>query len=173
MIPSVSGSRARKNYGWDLEWDGGNDRGGSPSRWVYFLRCCTRRFTDRIEVMHRGLALLLVSALAIPESRASAVPLTTVRVAANLAFPVYVTSPPGDPRLFIVEQAGRIKILENGSVLSRPFLDIASQVNSVGQEQGPGTGLRPCLCHFPILLRVLLRRLRSWKDRRAALSRHA
>jgi glucose/arabinose dehydrogenase len=86
--------------------------------------------------MHRGLALLLVSALAIPESGASAVPLTTVRVAANLAFPVYVTSPPGDPRLFIVEQAGRIKILENGSVLSRPFLDIASQVNSVGQEQG-------------------------------------
>jgi glucose/arabinose dehydrogenase len=49
--------------------------------------------------------------------------------------PVYLTSPPGDPRLFVVEQAGRIVIVRNGSALSEPFLDISSRVKS-GGEQG-------------------------------------
>jgi glucose/arabinose dehydrogenase len=49
--------------------------------------------------------------------------------------PVYLTSPPGDPRLFVVEQAGRIVIVKNGSALSEPFLDISSRVKS-GGEQG-------------------------------------
>jgi len=42
----------------------------------------------------------------------------------------------GDKRLFIVERGGRIKIVENGQVLATPFLDITSQVNSGGGEQG-------------------------------------
>ena len=43
----------------------------------------------------------------------------------------------GDDRLFIVEQDGRIKIIdENGDVLSTPFLNIQAQVNSNGNEQG-------------------------------------
>ena len=49
--------------------------------------------------------------------------------------PVYVTSAPGDTRLFVVEQAGRIRILRNGRLLEQPFLDIASRVRS-GGEQG-------------------------------------
>jgi len=49
--------------------------------------------------------------------------------------PVHITSPAGDARLFIVEQAGRIRVIRNGSVLSQPFLDISSRVRS-GGEQG-------------------------------------
>jgi len=49
--------------------------------------------------------------------------------------PVYLTAPAGDPRLFIVEQAGRIQIVKNGAKLSRPFLDISERVKS-GGEQG-------------------------------------
>jgi glucose/arabinose dehydrogenase len=49
--------------------------------------------------------------------------------------PVYVTAPPGDSRLFVVEQAGRIRILRNGRVVGQPFLDISSRVRS-GGEQG-------------------------------------
>ncbi|MAN59842.1 MAG: hypothetical protein CMC08_08415 [Flavobacteriaceae bacterium] len=42
----------------------------------------------------------------------------------------------GDERLFVVEQGGRIKILNpNGSINSTPFLDITSQV-SIGNERG-------------------------------------
>ncbi len=42
----------------------------------------------------------------------------------------------GDNRLFIVEQDGIIKILESGTTLSTPFLDIDSIVGSSGNEQG-------------------------------------
>ena len=37
--------------------------------------------------------------------------ITTEVVAENLGNPVFLTSPPGDSRLFVVDQAGRILIL--------------------------------------------------------------
>lgn len=49
--------------------------------------------------------------------------------------PVYLTSPANDARLFIVEQAGTIRIVKNGAPLPQPFLDITSKVRS-GGEQG-------------------------------------
>jgi glucose/arabinose dehydrogenase len=50
--------------------------------------------------------------------------------------PVYVTAPPGDRRrLFVVEQAGRIRVLVDGRKRGQPFLDIAGQVTA-GGEQG-------------------------------------
>jgi glucose/arabinose dehydrogenase len=50
--------------------------------------------------------------------------------------PVYVTSPPGDTRrLFVVEQAGTIRVIRGGKILAKPFLDIRSKVRS-GGEQG-------------------------------------
>jgi len=50
--------------------------------------------------------------------------------------PVYVTSPPGDThRLFVVEQAGTIRVVRDGRTLDRPFLDIRPLVTS-GGEQG-------------------------------------
>jgi len=61
--------------------------------------------------------------------------LRLVEVASGLDSPVYVTAPPGDARLFIVEQEGRIRIVENGALLATPFLDIVSRVGS-GGEQG-------------------------------------
>ena len=51
-------------------------------------------------------------------------------------YPVYVAAPPGDTsRLFVVEKTGRIRIVQNGAVLTKPFLDLSGQVS--GQtEQG-------------------------------------
>ncbi len=78
------------------------------------------------------LALLPVALFAAPADSA----LTTERVASGLTRPVYVTAPDGDPdRLFIVEQAGVIRILKAGSVLGRPFLTIPD-VDDTGNEQG-------------------------------------
>jgi glucose/arabinose dehydrogenase len=57
------------------------------------------------------------------------------QVASGLDQPVYLTAPANDPRLFIVEQPGRIRIVENGRLLEKPFLDIAGKVRS-GGEQG-------------------------------------
>lgn len=58
---------------------------------------------------------------------ASGTELTSVVIASEpeIDKPVYVTSPPGDPRLFVVEQCGRIRIIEGGQVLEKPFLDIS------------------------------------------------
>lgn len=57
-------------------------------------------------------------------------------VASGLNAPAYATTPPLDPnRLFIVEQAGRIRIVENGTLLAAPFLDITERV-SAGGERG-------------------------------------
>ena len=42
----------------------------------------------------------------------------------------------GADRLFIVEKDGFIKIIENGSVINTPFLDIDGRVNSVANERG-------------------------------------
>jgi len=51
--------------------------------------------------------------------------------------PVYVAAAPGDARrLFVVERAGRIIVLVRGRRQPRPFLDISSEVNSGGTEQG-------------------------------------
>ena len=41
--------------------------------------------------------------------------------------PVYVTAPSNDPRLFIVEQPGTIRIIENGRLLEKAFLDIRAK----------------------------------------------
>jgi glucose/arabinose dehydrogenase len=42
----------------------------------------------------------------------------------------------GSGRLFIVEQSGRILVLQDGVLLSTPFLDIVDAVGSRGNEQG-------------------------------------
>jgi glucose/arabinose dehydrogenase len=56
-------------------------------------------------------------------------------VAEGFSAPIYLTAPPGDPRLFVVELGGRIRIVEDGTVLTTPFLDLRSKVGS-GGEQG-------------------------------------
>lgn len=82
---------------------------------------------------------LLATFLAGP-ARAQVPPLTTVRVASGLSFPLYVTAPPGDTtRLFVVERRGsdargRIKIVKNGAVDATPFL--TTDLLATGNEQG-------------------------------------
>jgi len=62
--------------------------------------------------------------------------LQLIPVATTLSDPDYLTAPPGDVnRLFVVEQPGRIRVVQNGQLLPTPFLDIASKVSYV-REQG-------------------------------------
>lgn len=72
-------------------------------------------------------------------SPTSGTTVTAEEVVSGLQNPVLVTAPAGDARLFIVEQPGRIRILENGSLLDTPFLNLsASGLDRVvaGGEQG-------------------------------------
>lgn len=51
----------------------------------------------------------------------------------GLDSPIFMVSPPGDPRQFIVERAGRIRIRQNGAVLAIPFLDMSARVTVAGE----------------------------------------
>jgi hypothetical protein len=67
---------------------------------------------------------------------------------ATFTAPVYATSAPNEPtNLYVVEQAGRIVVLQNGTVRATPFLDIRSIVQSGGvwsfkMSGGKARGLR-------------------------------
>jgi glucose/arabinose dehydrogenase len=57
-------------------------------------------------------------------------------VVPGLNFPVFLTAAPGDAsRLFVIEKVGRIRIIKNGTLLPRAFLDMTGQV-ALDQEQG-------------------------------------
>jgi glucose/arabinose dehydrogenase len=56
-------------------------------------------------------------------------------VPGGLTRPTYLTHA-GDDRLFVVEQPGCIRIIQNGQLLEQPFLDITDKVLSEGNEQG-------------------------------------
>ena len=64
-------------------------------------------------------------------------------VASGLNSPLYLTAPIGDARLFIVEQAGRIRIVRAGQLLARPFLDLTDRVASSGEEGLLGLAFHP------------------------------
>jgi glucose/arabinose dehydrogenase len=50
--------------------------------------------------------------------------------------PLFVTAPPGDrSRVFVVEKTGRVRLLLNGKLARRSFLDLSGEV-STGGEQG-------------------------------------
>ncbi len=55
-------------------------------------------------------------------------------VAEGLADPLYLVSPPNDPRLFVAEQAGRIRVIREGRLLPRPYLDLTDRVGSGGER---------------------------------------
>jgi glucose/arabinose dehydrogenase len=58
-----------------------------------------------------------------------------LKLVGRFASPIYVASPPGDThRLFVVERAGRIRVMRDGRVLGRPFLDISSDVSTDGER---------------------------------------
>ncbi|HSK15409.1 MAG TPA: PQQ-dependent sugar dehydrogenase [Gaiellaceae bacterium] len=56
-------------------------------------------------------------------------------VASGLEAPVHAAAAPGEPRrLYVVEQPGRIRVLQNGRLRDEPFLDIVSSVQSGGER---------------------------------------
>src|SRR3989475_6913841 len=64
-------------------------------------------------------------------------------VARGLSDPLYLTAPAGDARLFIVEQAGRIRIVKDGRLLPTPFLDLRDSVGAGGERGLLGLAFHP------------------------------
>jgi len=71
-----------------------------------------------------------------------AIALTTV--ASGFASPVDMADPgDGSGRLFVVEQAGRVRIVQGGQVGATPFLDITDRVRCCGERGLLGIALPP------------------------------
>ena len=89
-------------------------------------------------VMQSGFTLVVALALdpgakgqadVLPPIPKGTISINLVTVASGLAAPDYAISAPGDAnRLFVLEQKGQVLILQNGSVLTTPALDIQSLV---------------------------------------------
>lgn len=67
-----------------------------------------------------------------------------VQVAADLTAPTDVGAPAdGSERLFVVEQAGLVRIIQGGTLLPTPFLDITNRVLSGGERGLLGIAFPP------------------------------
>ena len=77
--------------------------------------------------------------LAAPQDLPPVTAVTTITLApiltTGLTDATYLTHP-GDERLFIVEKTARIRIIQDGSLLPTPFLDISERVESDFSERG-------------------------------------
>ncbi len=93
--------------------------------------------------------LIVVLGARIANAQLPDVPLGTISlevqaVATGLSSPVeLVSANDGSGRLFIVEQGGRIKILQNGTVMATPFLDISGQIAAGGEKGLLGLAFHP------------------------------
>ncbi len=93
------------------------------------------RRTVRLALFLAALVLAaLLALLQLRDAPAGAVGLP--RVVGGLESPVLVTAAPGEPgRLYVVEQPGRIRVVESGKVRAEPFLDLVGKI-AAGGEQG-------------------------------------
>jgi hypothetical protein len=92
-----------------------------------------------------ALLLFATSACAAPaaDTWSRAEGLRATPVLRGLRAPVFVTAPPGDPRLFVVEQPGRIRVVRDGKLLERPFLDLTDRVGYGGERGLLGLAFHP------------------------------
>jgi len=93
----------------------------------------------RIAFLVLGLALLIgIGGSAGAASATPAVPMAGAvglqQIVGGLDQPVHIThAGDGSGRLFVVEKAGTVRIVQQGQLLAQPFLDIRDRVGSAGE----------------------------------------
>ncbi|HRQ36667.1 MAG TPA: PQQ-dependent sugar dehydrogenase [Chloroflexota bacterium] len=80
-------------------------------------------------------AVPLIGPPAEPVTAVTFGPLLSGGFSGGLRKPVYLTHA-GDARLFVAEQDGRVRIIENGELLPEPFLDVSALLATDGSERG-------------------------------------
>ncbi len=86
-------------------------------------------------------AVMKISPMIIPNTRPK---ITLVEVAQGLSAPLFLTNAKDQSgRLFVVEKGGRIKIIEDATVLPTPFLNISSKVTTVSEQGLLGLAFHP------------------------------
>jgi glucose/arabinose dehydrogenase len=57
-------------------------------------------------------------------------------IVSGLNQPVGATAPSGDPRIFVIERAGYVRVVRDGVLVPTPYFDLTDKVLSTGDEQG-------------------------------------
>jgi glucose/arabinose dehydrogenase len=124
------------------------------------------RLHQRIAVLASTSALAALLPVAVPSAApaahasvlAQAVPdPTRVRVSFSvgvrgLTQPTGVYSPrDGTSRLFVLEKTGRIRVVQRGRLLARPYLDLSGRVSTDGERGLLGLAFHPDFRHQPLL----------------------
>jgi glucose/arabinose dehydrogenase len=91
------------------------------------------------------LSMTVAAAIAVGTSiAAESSSVRLVRIIRGFETPVFVTQAPGEPgRLYVVEQSGRIRVVERGRIRATPFLDLRSRVVSGGEQGLLGLAFAP------------------------------
>jgi hypothetical protein len=94
-------------------------------------------FRGRWALVAAAMVVALAVVLALVGSRASGrAPHLALRDVGTFDAPIYVTHAPGAPGfLYVVEQSGRIRVVDHGTVRTQAFLNISGRV-AYGGEQG-------------------------------------
>lgn len=88
-----------------------------------------------MRVMKIAAALAVSASVALFSASALAqVKVKLEAVVGGINTPLAMVQPPGDNRMFIIEQNGRIKILEDGKLKASPFLDIRSKIKPLNHD---------------------------------------
>ena len=62
---------------------------------------------------------------------------TLEKIAEGFSTPTAIVQPPGDThRLFVADLNGKIAIIENGTLLAAPFLDVSANITTKAYGQG-------------------------------------
>jgi glucose/arabinose dehydrogenase len=80
------------------------------------------RLITRLGIAACG-ALMLTAGAAQAEIKVKLEPFVT-----GVNTPLMMAQPPGDDRIFVIEQFGRIRIIKNGKLRAEPFLDIRNKI---------------------------------------------
>jgi glucose/arabinose dehydrogenase len=84
-----------------------------------------------------ALVLAVAAAILVPALTPSAAGAATLAQVGDFTRPVYVTAPPRDTRdVFVVERGGTVRLLVDGSLRARPFLDIRNLVAASDAREG-------------------------------------
>src|SRR5688572_7837992 len=113
------------SWGPRVPWGGGNEL------WIGRRRRRVKSDASGVLLVMKPWTLALTALVACSDATTpppAADTLALEVVATGFANPLHLTAPANDPRLFIVEQPGRIRIVQNGQLLATPFLDIVAKV---------------------------------------------
>lgn len=69
--------------------------------------------------------------------------LSLAPIAEGLEEPTALASPPGDERLFVLEKAGRVRIIAGGALLDAPALDLTEVIDTRGERGLTGIAFHP------------------------------